>query len=385
MPLRTELADTWQDVAASFRRALPAILAFAVIRALGLWAVSLEAPSHKVDYWPLFHSAYDCRWYINVVKDGYDTTVTPLDAWGKLRNPNVTFFPLLPGMMWLVSKLGFEVHWSGLIVSWSFSLLAAWGIYAVGERLDGRRTGTLLALLWGSMPHSIVLSMAYTEGVFTALCAFCLLALLDRRWLTAALFCVLAGLTRPTGVALVAAVGVSALLAVFKRQDGYRPWLCGALCPLGFVGWLAWVGQRLGSPTGYFEAIRKWGSPFDFGKYTLAQIKSIMLVAGKHPLAVIVVMIVLVVAVVLFAWCIVLRQPLPLLTFSFMVLVLVLGAGGFFHSKARILFPAFPLLLPIAQGLSRAPRAGAYVTMAGILGCSTVYWVYLRLVWLYSP
>ena len=62
------------------------------------------------------------------------------------------------------------------------SLAAAWGLYAVGDHLHDRRTGVLLAVVWGLLPHAIVESMAYTEAIFTALVAWSLLAMLRERW-----------------------------------------------------------------------------------------------------------------------------------------------------------------------------------------------------------
>ncbi|MBV7699119.1 DUF6415 family natural product biosynthesis protein [Streptomyces sp. TRM70350] len=56
--------------------------------------------------------------------------------------------------------------------------------------------------------------MGCTESLFTACAAWSLYAVLTGRWLTAATLAALAGLTRPTGIAVAAAVTVTALLAV---------------------------------------------------------------------------------------------------------------------------------------------------------------------------
>src|SRR4029453_11972485 len=98
----------------------------------------------------------------------------------------------------------------------------------------------------GTLPHAIVENMAYTEGLFTALAVWSLLAVLRAQWLTAGTLCLLAGLTRPTAVGLIAAVGLAALVAAVGRRDGWRPWAAMALAPLGYVGYLVWVGIRLG-------------------------------------------------------------------------------------------------------------------------------------------
>jgi Gpi18-like mannosyltransferase len=111
----------------------------------------------------------------------------------------------------------------------------------------------LLAALWAVVPHALVQSMGYTETLFTAIAAWSLFALLRRHWLAAGLLCALAGLTRPTGVALVVATALAALVAVVRRRDGWRPWLAGALAPVGSLGYLVWVGHRLGRADGYLH------------------------------------------------------------------------------------------------------------------------------------
>ena len=91
-------------------------------------------------------------------------------------------------------------------------------MYAVGERLTagGRdRAGAL----WAVLPHSLVLTMAYTEPLLTAFAAWALYALLRGRWGWAGGLAVLAGLTRPTGIAVAAAV-VGCAAAPELPRDG---------------------------------------------------------------------------------------------------------------------------------------------------------------------
>src|SRR4029078_10416072 len=85
-----------------------------------------------------------------------------------------------------------------VVVSWPAGALAALGLYAIGTHLRSRPTGIVLAGLFAVLPHAVVESMGYSEALFTALAAWSLWAVLRRYWLSAALLCVLAGLTRPT-------------------------------------------------------------------------------------------------------------------------------------------------------------------------------------------
>ena len=80
--------------------------------------------------------------------------------------------------------------------------MPAWALFLIGDRLYGRRAGICLAVLWAALPVGIVQSMAYSESLFTALAAWSLWAVLDRRWVLAGVLASCAGLTRPVGAAV---------------------------------------------------------------------------------------------------------------------------------------------------------------------------------------
>jgi hypothetical protein len=377
----------WRRLTVAARLAAPAILGYGAIRLLGIVVLWIWAGA---DVWRLLGERFDASWYVGVAEHGYDRAV-PVGPDGLPRTTNLAFFPLYPALIRVVGAvLPVSLPVAGLIISWLTGLVAAWGIFAVGNHLGGRRAGTLLALFWAALPHGVVLAMGYTESLFTALAAWALYAVLTRRWLTAGVLCVPAGLTRATAVALMAAVGVGALIAVLKRQDGWRPWVAVAIAPLGFLAYVGWVGQRLGRPDGWFYVQGKiWGSSFDGGRFTLRTARAVL--AGPDTALVIyVVTFVLAVAVVLFALGVLDRLPWPVLAYSAVVLALVLGGAGYYHSKARLLLPAFTLLLPVALAAARSLDAGAkvrnQVATIGLLAAGSAWFGgYLALHWPYSP
>lgn len=271
----------------------------------------------------------------------------------------------------------------GLVLAWGCSLVAAWGVFAVGDRLHGRRTGTVLAVLWGTLPVAVVQWMGYTESLFTALAAWALYAVLTGRWAWAAGLAVAAGLTRPTGVAVAAAVSAAALLAV--RRGGHRALPAALAAPLGWLGYVTWVGVRLGRWDGYFAVQRLWTNEWDGGAGTLRELRG-LLVYSRHPqLFLVVVSLVLVVSAGLFLLCVADRQPLPLLVFSGVLLLVVLGSGGVYFPRARFLLPGFPLLLPVALALARARRPAAVLVLTGAALSSAWLGGYMLLVWSGPP
>src|SRR5690606_26574392 len=192
-------------------------------------------------------------------------------------------------------------------------------------------------------------------------------------------------LVRPTAGALVLAVGLAALVAVWRRRDGWRPWAAGLIAPLGLLGYLGWVALRLGRLDGYLHVqSAAWHMSFDGGRDTYRTLLAI-LTKPTHPLSRYVVTAVLAVAVGLFILAALDRLPWPLLVYTGAVLVLALGTAGYYHSRARLLIPAFALLLPPAAGLAAA-RTRTVVVVVGLLAIASAwYGAYLCLLWRFSP
>ncbi|MEV0716694.1 glycosyltransferase family 39 protein [Asanoa sp. NPDC050611] len=365
------------------RAAWPAIAAYAALRAVGLLTFWYVAAERHRDAWGLL-GKFDADWYAGIATRGYDLAI-PLKADGTLATTNLAFFPLYPAVTAVFDPvLPGDARTAGIIVAWLAGLAAAWGLYAVGAQLRDRRTGVLLAALWAIIPHALVESMGYTETLFTALSAWSLFALLRRSWLTAGLLCALAGLTRPTGAALAAAIGVAALLAVIRRKDGWRPWLAGILAPLGFLGYIAWVGHRLGRADGYFHVQNDaWKMGYDDGSYTVRQ--AITLVTGKPSLAYVMGTFAIVAAIVLVVALSKHKQAWPLTIYSLAIIAMAFFGDSYYHSKGRLLIPAFPLLLPIAAALGSTNRRTLAAVLTLLTAVSTAYGVYVLLFWTYSP
>jgi small-conductance mechanosensitive channel len=226
--------------------------------------------------------------------------------------------------------------------------------------------------------------MGYTESLFTAFAAWSLYAVLTGRWLWAGTLASLSGLTRPTGIAAAAAVTVTALLSLRDRFSP-RVLAAAALAPAGWLGYVGWVGVRLGRWDGYFAVQRLWHNDWDGGAETLRRMREVLAHDSRPELFLVMVTVTLIVSVVLFALGAWDRQPLPLLVFTGVLLLIVLGSGGVYFPRARFLLPGFPLLLPLARHLSRAsPRFRALTLTAALLG--SAYWSgYMALVWPSAP
>jgi hypothetical protein len=354
------------------------------VRLVGLLVLWIMA-RHFGGHFSSLLGKWDGRWFIGIAEHGYDTTLSHRRD-GSLVNTNVVFFPAYPYLVKVVAAVtGLSTLWAGIVTSWFAGIAAAWGIFAVGNLVSGRRAGTALALLWGVQTHAVVESMVYSEALFTALCAWSLYGLLRRHWITAAALCVLAGATRATALVLVVIVVAAAAGAIVRRGEGWRPWAAVLLAPIGLIAYLAWVADALGRWDGWSYMQRTgWHLRFDGGSSTLHTLVNQVLLEA-NSLELYEVTAVLVASVVLLVLLAFLRPPWPLLAYAAGLLVLTIGGAGYYHSKARFLLPAFPLLLPVAVALGSARvRTSAVVLPALALG-SAWYGGYLLLLWNASP
>ncbi|GAA0586638.1 hypothetical protein [Streptomyces crystallinus] len=362
---------------AAFARAAPALLGHLAVRLLGLAVLARWAHLQHHGVWPTLATSWDSHWYLGIADHGYDHELGT-----RLNHNNLAFFPLYPAVIKAVAAVTPGSRASvGLAVAVVCSSAAAWGIFAVGDRLYGRRAGTVLAVLWGALPVAVVQWMGYTESLFTALAAWSLYCVLTGRWAAAGALASLAGLTRPTGIAVAAAVVAAALAALWRGAPARGPVTGALLAPLGWFGFVAWVGVRLGRWDGYFAVQRLWKNEWDGGADTLRELRTLLVYDRAPSLFLVAVSLVLILAGGLFLLTLGDRQPPALLAFSAVLLLVVLGSGGVYFPRARFLLPGFPLLLPLALPLSRARRHVALVLLGGMALSSAWLGAYMLLVW----
>jgi hypothetical protein len=293
-----------------------------------------------------------------------------------------------------ITRLGYEM--SALTVSWLAGAAAVVGVYALGRRLWDDRVAAALAVLFCAQPMSIVLSMAYSEGLFVALVCAALLAVHRRAWLLAGLAGLAASLTRPTGAALAVAVAVAALLDMRSSVRGSQVQAPGkaeqrrvraaagaALALVGVPAYLIWVGLRVGNWHAWFDIqTAGWGSTFDYGLGAIQFVLDTLRTADGWVQVSVALM--LIAAVVLAVIAVARRVWPPLLVYGLIALALVLGQNGFYHSKPRLLVPVLVILVPAALALGRARPRTAALVLTGYALFGLWYGAYLVTVWRYA-
>ncbi|MEV7687910.1 hypothetical protein [Streptomyces bungoensis] len=370
------------------RRRIPegARTALALFAAVRLAGVAVVIAVNHLTGRPLVRNlahSWDSRWYLHIATHGYEHLIRITPTGGV--QIDWAFFPLYPGLIRaLDTVLPLTPGEAAVLVAWAAAGAAAYGLYVLGHHLYGRAVATALVGLWAVLPHAVELTIAYTESLFSALAVWSLYCVLRGRWLWAGSLAALAGLCRPTGCAVAAAVAVAAVHEAVRRR-GRVPaalWAGTLLAPLGWIGYILWVGHRTGDLLhGYFTVQSAWNSRFDLGIGALRFVKVLALHGGHvvYPVALVIVLT----AVVLFGLLCLDRAPLALVVFAGVLLLLVVGGSGSFSSKPRFLLPVFPLLIPPARALARTWRTRpAHVLLMGgaLAAVSLLYGAYVTVV-----
>ncbi|MFE6054690.1 hypothetical protein ACFQ6N_28380 [Kitasatospora sp. NPDC056446] len=363
----------------------PAVWCYAVLKLVG-FTVFMKLLSFAGDYakkparfggganpWDVLAS-WDGWWYQQVAQFGYHPALVPIPGpeGFNIEQNSAAFFPLYPGLMRLTSEVTpLGLYGAGMLVSVVASLFAAAGIYAVVEKLSGDvRAGVVAAGLWAIAPGSGAEWAVYSDSTFVALAAWACYCVMTRQWVAAGVITLVAGLNRPTAAALIGAVGLAALVELYRRESGVlRPLTAMLLAPVGLLGYVGWVGWRTGEWGGYFRLQHDaWLHYFDGGQGTWHAIRGVLLGRGDYPFAfpvpdLLATLIVLSLPM-LIVLMIRLRPPLVLTAYTLATIVSVLGSLGIFGNTSRYLLPAFPLLIALAVAM----RKLSWPVLAAVLG-----------------
>ncbi len=347
---------------------LKAIGAFVAIRATSLAILYLAASYRDVDFFRIFRR-WDSQWYRRIAEDGYGAVVLTTDG---RELSDYAFFPLFPILeRWTHNLTSLSFIHSGILISVISSLAAAAGIFNCVEKVSTQRAAFYTTILWAALPVANVQILAYSESLFTALAAWSLYFVLRKQWYLAAVLAFLAGLTRPTGVAVAIAVMLAALIHIRKRGITRSTVFALLVAPLGWIGYIYWVGRQVGEWDGYLVVTKGWANSIDGGRSFFIWWRELF--SDVSPIAAIAVFLAIA-ALFALLWAMVRKaMPLPLIAYSASILLLALVTSGYFSSKPRYLLPAFPLLIPIALWLTHHRRERRRILLLLIISLSMGY------------
>lgn len=354
-------------VAARARVLLPAAVYLAG-QALALAMVALGAHAHRRGLYGYLVATWDGKDFLGIASHGYAHGVT------SGTENSVAFFPGYPLTLRALHNLTqLSVGTLSVAVSLTAGVTFAYGL---ARLVGGGRLGLTLVAVASVSPLSIVLLMAYSEALFCALAVWALVAVQRRHWLTAGALIMLAGTVRQTAIALVLALAVAVIIARPGRIRERSAALAAlALAPVGAVGYLAWADRWTGVRRSWFHIEDNgWGSRIDFGRQFARWAYRSLLYA---PAVVDVVTVLLAAAAVALLARLAWDRRAVLFTYAAAVVALDLLSAGIMNSKARLLVPAFPLLIPVAQWVARQSAARTAALLAGLALAGTWYSAYM--------
>ncbi|WP_303177614.1 hypothetical protein [Kocuria sp.] len=341
-----------------------------------------------------FVATWDSDWYRTIFREGYPVEL-PTDSLGTVQENPWAFYPVFPLLVRGIASVT-GTGWAATAAT--VSLLAGFGAALVLYRLvctapvmAGPRTpgGASSPALWAVAvfafnPVAPVLQTPYAESLNLLFLLVALLCVVRGRAAGAAVFVVLQALTRPTGVALAAALGVwwlwGAVRDVRRRHRAwYRcldRWLALALLACAAaLAWPAIAWAVTGEPDAYTATETAWRGASSVVP-VLPWFHEAAVLLG--PVGGLLAPVLLVVAVVLLLRSAVVRRSLPFVVRVWLAaygcyLLLVLNPQT---STFRLLLPWAPLAAPLVHvSGSRAYRTLLVVTGA-VLQLVWVGWLW---------
>lgn len=364
---------------------MPVVAVYAAARGLGLVVVAVVAlvGSHGI---ASLLGKWDSYWYLQVVRHGYPSVLPRRN--GAVAGNDTAFFPLVPLVIRLVgAATPLSDLWAGVVTSLVSGLTATLAVRALAREIWGSVAGDGAALAFAVFPGAFVFDMVYAEGTMITFAALCLLALVRKRWLGAALLGALASASHSTAVVLAASAAYAACAAL--RADGvlrwrerrlalrsWRPLLAPALAPAGFVGFQAYLWAHTGQPLAWFETERGgWHSGLSLGAPLRAASRAL---EDPRRLGDVVVTVLLVLCVVAAAWLWRARTPAPVVIYALGSLALAVFSSGL-GARPRFVLDAFPLVAVVGARFHGAALRRVLYASTLALGALTALTVTTRL------
>jgi len=192
----------------------------------------------------------DVNLYVDLSQRGYDRQPFGSNSFGASQ---YAFFPLLPGLLWLLGTVGFDRMVAGTVLSNIFFLCSLILLYRLARKLnyDDRDCSRVIFYL-AVFPVSYFFSVPMTESLFLLLTVASFYAACDDKSLTSGVAGALATATRSNGILLLPAI----LILYWQRQEEWsiRKLLGLCLIPMGLIAFMLFSWNRSGNLLAFVDA-----------------------------------------------------------------------------------------------------------------------------------
>jgi hypothetical protein len=250
------------------------IVGYAAVRAFGLAPVATaNLRLYRSDLLNL-PARWDALWYYTIAAEGYRRAGDPS------QQQTLVFFPLYPFLMRTAGvAVAHQTLLAGLAISIGAFLAALVFCYRLA-RLDADDDRSAFALmLIATYPFAIFFSAPYTESLFLLEMTAALYYMRVDAPARCGSWALAAGLTRPNGCTLAAALASMALTTNDSNADRPRSWrrprfalIAASVMPIaGAVIYSLYLRWRVGDAFGWITGQAAWGSAFASGAGAQAQ------------------------------------------------------------------------------------------------------------------
>lgn len=320
------------------------------IAAQAVWArLNDEEPKGGLSGLAEVFVSWDGHWYLDVVRNGYPHHIMPNVTY-LVPDARAAFFPLYPRIVHYIDVVlpGGPVSvalFVNIVFGSAFIVLMG---YLCRELFDVKSAEKAM-IIAAFFPGSFVLSFAYSEALMLMIAALCFIALRQRAWVIAGLLAALGTACRPNGIALVAACGVAALVAI-KNDREWKSLVAPLLAPWGFVGFMVFLKFHTNENAAWFRVQREaWKEGTSFGATAVSRTFDFFLNPTGSPTSVLTAASMAAMLIALY-FLYKYRLPLMYLAYSAVVLGLMLIPATV-TARPRFLYTAFPLIFPVARAL----------------------------------
>jgi hypothetical protein len=232
----------------------------------GTWAGHIvRLQPHAVDrFFP-----FDAAWYQRIATDGYSW-----DPSQPAVKQDIAFFPLWPVLLRLAAwctPTPEAARWGAVAMSAAFAFASVCALHRLTQQtLPAGAAGTA-TWLYALSPAASFLLLSYPTGLMNLLCSLALLAVLRRRFWSAALCAGLVTASGPLGLGTGMAVWVCAARdRIPSLRSGSPRRIAGAVARLvalgvvavsGLAGFLLWQLVVLGDAFAFIKAQGAWATP----------------------------------------------------------------------------------------------------------------------------
>lgn len=329
---------------------------------------------------------WDAGWYYGIAMDGYRFNPDLIDT-----QQNIAFFPAYPMLMRYTSIfVGRETIWAGMLIALGSFFWALVYLYRLARTsMDEDRAAAAVTLL-AVYPFAVFYSAPYTESLFLLSMVAAWFHYQGNRLWPAALWGLLAGLTRPNGCFLSVPLGLMAVAPLWRDGRLRRPpdgWasiadrLAVAAMPgIGLLLYSAFVYNLTGDPLQWAKLHAAWGRTFvgldDLVANEAEQIGEV----GIYGIAASRTPDLMNAAGVLFAlattWPVLRRFGLPSAVLILLTVLPPLANGGFMSMGrvTSVLFPCFLWLAAAVPVRHRTAWIAAFAILQGFVAVMFFTW-----------